>query len=242
MTKNGLSAKVLALLEEHSVRIPEELSASVVGSKLIPWIDVWEPIALKLNISIQQACDFTESAFTELDLTLYAESKITGLWRPFRGVSAHGHNKAKDSLVDLWGCAASNGWDLSKLTEWRCLRVAPEARDAIIDSVERILNATPDCQTHALVNSTTMGSPVESGEGPSLAEIDPADLPTELSAANIAHRAVSNGFGDKEATFKNRLIAYLEASFPDLTAEAVKRISTVANPDKAPGRRKSGVE
>lgn len=72
--------------------------------------------------------------------------------------------------------------------------------------------------------------------------IDPADLPVELQAANIAFRAVFNGYGDASATFKNRLVAYLESHFVDLGAEAVKRIATVANPDKEPGRKRRSAE
>lgn len=67
--------------------------------------------------------------------------------------------------------------------------------------------------------------------------IDPSDLPEELSIANIAYRAVSNGYGDPAATFRNRLIAYLETEC-QLLPEAVQRISTVANPDKSTGRKK----
>lgn len=74
------------------------------------------------------------------------------------------------------------------------------------------------------------------------ADIDPADLPTELDAANIAYRAVMNGRGDKSATFKNRLIDYLEKNFTGLNGEAVQRIATVANPDKGRGRKKINAE
>jgi hypothetical protein len=74
--------------------------------------------------------------------------------------------------------------------------------------------------------------------------IDPADLPEELSAANIAFRAVSNGYGDVNAPFKRRLIDYLEKHYlaKKLLAshEAVERIATVANPDKSPGRKRRG--
>jgi len=73
-------------------------------------------------------------------------------------------------------------------------------------------------------------------------DIDPADLPDELSAANIAFRAVTKGHGDPAATFKNRLIDYLGSNFPSLNSEAVQRIATVANPDKAPGRKKRNAE
>lgn len=67
--------------------------------------------------------------------------------------------------------------------------------------------------------------------------IDPEDLPSELSIANIAFRAITNGNGDKSATFKNRLIAYLEKEYKSLSKEAKQRIATVANSDKTPGRR-----
>lgn len=70
-------------------------------------------------------------------------------------------------------------------------------------------------------------------------DIDPADLPEELQAANIAFRAVSNGFGDSAVTFKNRLINFLEKNYPSFNSEAVARIATVANPDKARGRKKA---
>ena len=69
--------------------------------------------------------------------------------------------------------------------------------------------------------------------------IDPADPSDELSAANIAFRAVTNGHGDPNATFRNRLIGYLETNFNDLSTDAVKRIATVANADKTHGRQKS---
>ena len=72
-------------------------------------------------------------------------------------------------------------------------------------------------------------------------DIDPADLPEELQAANIAFRAVTNGHGDPSATFRNRLIGYLETNFLGLSDDAVKRIATVANPDKKPGRQKSNI-
>lgn len=69
-------------------------------------------------------------------------------------------------------------------------------------------------------------------------DVDPADYPEELQAANIAFRAVTNGFGDQSATFKNRLIGFLEKNYPSLNSEAIARIATVANPDKTRGRRK----
>jgi hypothetical protein len=73
-------------------------------------------------------------------------------------------------------------------------------------------------------------------------EIDPADLPIELDAANLAFRAVMNGYGDPSKTPRNRLIDYIEENFPDFKSEQVQRIATVANPDKTTGRKRSSKE
>lgn len=67
--------------------------------------------------------------------------------------------------------------------------------------------------------------------------VEPEDLPDELSIASIAFRAVSNGYGDTLDTFRNRLGAYLDERHPGLVTEAKKRIVTVANQDKTPGRK-----
>lgn len=71
---------------------------------------------------------------------------------------------------------------------------------------------------------------------------DPQDLPFELQVANIAFRAVSNGYGDQSATFKNRLTAYLQEQYKDLGTEAINRVATVANPDKSRGRKNRSAE
>lgn len=80
---------------------------------------------------------------------------------------------------------------------------------------------------------------VDSEDGSDANDVDPQDFPVELDIANVAFRAVTNGFGDQTATFKNRLICYLETRHSKLSAEAIQRIATVANPVKQPGRKKS---
>ncbi len=72
--------------------------------------------------------------------------------------------------------------------------------------------------------------------------VDPVDLPQELDLANMAFRALLNGHGDQNATPRNRLIGYLKTTYPYLKTEAIERIATVANPDKAPGRKKRAAE
>lgn len=69
-------------------------------------------------------------------------------------------------------------------------------------------------------------------------EFDPSDLPEELFIANIAFRAVKNGYGNTLDTFRNRSIDYLKKTYPNLSSDAMSRISTVANPDKTRGRKK----
>jgi hypothetical protein len=71
-------------------------------------------------------------------------------------------------------------------------------------------------------------------------EIDPSDFPPELDAANMAFRAVTNGYGDQAATARNRLVLYLQSLYPNFNSEQVQRIATVANPDKTTGRKKNG--
>jgi len=68
--------------------------------------------------------------------------------------------------------------------------------------------------------------------------VDPIDFPAELDIGRIAFQAVQNGYGDQTATFRNRLVDFLNAHYSELTDEAVNRIATVANPDKTTGRKK----
>lgn len=65
---------------------------------------------------------------------------------------------------------------------------------------------------------------------------DPSDLPDELDCALMALRAIRNGYGT-ETTPRKRILGWLAARRPDLTDDARGRIATVANPDKATGRK-----
>ena len=73
-------------------------------------------------------------------------------------------------------------------------------------------------------------------------EVDPSDMPLELDIANIAYRAVTNGYGDPMATPRSRLVAYVKEHFVELKPDTVKRIATIANPDKSVGRKNYGKE
>ena len=67
---------------------------------------------------------------------------------------------------------------------------------------------------------------------------EPEELPEELDAANIAFRAVRNGYGEKSATFRNRLIDFLKKNYVNFKNDTVYRVASVANPDKGRGRKK----
>lgn len=73
-------------------------------------------------------------------------------------------------------------------------------------------------------------------------DIDPTDLPVDLDAANMAYRAVSNGYGDTAETDRKRIVNYLREKYPDFAKDRINRIATVANPDKSTGRKKIGKE
>jgi hypothetical protein len=71
------------------------------------------------------------------------------------------------------------------------------------------------------------------------AEFDPSDRSEQLDIANMADRAVCNGYGDPSKRFKRRLLDWLDEFHPELSKEARDRIATIANRDKEPGRTKA---
>ena len=81
------------------------------------------------------------------------------------------------------------------------------------------------------------GLTVQPKTGSVTLEIDPADLPDELSAANIAFRAITNGYGNQSKPPRARLEDFLREMYPALKATAIDRIATIANPDKTTGRK-----
>jgi hypothetical protein len=79
-------------------------------------------------------------------------------------------------------------------------------------------------------------------EGVAGDNFDPADLPDELYMANLAFRAVTNGYGEQSDTFRNRIISYLKLTYPNLKNDPLQRIATVGNPDKSTGRKRRSPE
>jgi hypothetical protein len=85
----------------------------------------------------------------------------------------------------------------------------------------------------------SFGSPPDHGGQSIKGAIDLSNLPVELRAATMAHRALLDGYGDQSATPRTRLIAYLKEHYPAFKQEQKQRIATVANPDKTTGRKKN---
>ena len=122
------------------------------------------------------------------------------------------------------------GWLSSELKQF----FSNSSLDYPEDSIAQILKSKPS--TCNVENpSVRSASQVKSSE---VEKIDPLDLPAELDAANMAFRAVTNGYGDTTTTPKNRLTNYLQKHYPAFKPEQVNRIATVANPDKSTGRKK----
>lgn len=65
------------------------------------------------------------------------------------------------------------------------------------------------------------------------------NYPYELDIAMVVWRAVSNSASDEKGTVKQRIQAWLETHYPDLSDEARKRIAVICNWEKSAGRRKA---
>ena len=198
---------------------------------LVSIVGLWPAVASKLGITIKQAATFVEDKFFLLELVMYTDHEYTGLWRPTEGLEGE-RAITRTYLMDAWNSCESKGWTKESLIEWEFMRITPNEANEIWHEVERIRKATP-------MREAESKRMLSQGEN---SDIDPSDLPEELDAANVAFRAVLNGHGEQAATFKNRLIDYLKTNYPHLKMEAVDRIATVANPDKARGRKKRDIE
>ncbi len=159
-----------------------------------------------------------------------------------------GYNERADLICELFNCRYWNGGDSATIQASRHERL--DAIDFLMARSDanvlaqrlwaRFFNESRDFS--AVDFSVNRAEQILVSKSESDIEIDPCDIPMELDAANLAFRAVSNGHGERSATFKNRLINYLEKNFTDLKPEAVQRIATVANPDKSTGRKKRDKE
>lgn len=229
-----------------------ELAKPMPRSLLVPIISVLAALHTisKGRASIPELSDALIECFDSDTMIIY-RGRGYGLAEAYDGnvyEENSGCNERADLICELFN---SRYWDGGEFATIRASR--DEQLDAIdflmtrSDAVvlaqclwTRFFNETRDFSgVDFSVNKAEqlIGSPNEGD-----AEIDPCDFPMELDAANLAFRAVSNGFGDQSATFKNRLVDYLERNFAELKPETMQRIATVANPDKSTGRKKRDKE
>jgi hypothetical protein len=211
-----------------------KVSNERTGDSLRSLTELWTIVADILEIKIKQAAVIVEEQFCLFDLDLWIENDYTGLWKPCEGNSPTGDLLALQYMMDAWNSAESNKWSPIILQEWEILKLTPKGFQTIKEAAFEI-KSRDNIEEGASLKQVVKNKVVQN-------EIDPSDLPMELDAANVAFRAVFNGYGDKSATFRNRLIDYLEKTFIGLNSEAVQRIATVANPDKVRGRKKAGTE
>lgn len=214
------------------------------GKSLTAIVDLWPLVADALGVTLSQAATFVEDHFFDLGLVLYNKNEYTGLWHPVTGKDDQDFKRVDTYFMNVWISGEDHKWAPEEIAKWHFLRITHSGKQAILSRANRIANGAEDSDDFAIASG--LGGDqmqIKTTNDPSNEdEIDPSDYPIELSAANIAFRAVRNGYGDLTATFKRRLIHFLESSYPDLRAEAVQRIATVANPDKAPGRKKRKAE
>lgn len=109
---------------------------------------------------------------------------------------------------------------------------------ALVD-VQKRLNNIYECDRERVgLDIQRLRSIHAISEGSTTVDTGDLQLPNELQIANAAFRAVQGGYGVATEKFKQRLIVWLEKHRPALSAEAKKRIATVANYDSTPGRTK----
>ena len=205
------------------------------GDSLCSVVDLWEIISNTLNITTKQAAEFVEQKFKAFELVLWVDNKYTGLWKPCEGNNAFGSRKDLSHLMDAWNSGESGNWSPASFQQWKFLKLTHKGFRVIENAAREIKNLETVKEDD--LSSVQILEVVDVNK-----DIDPSDLPGELQAANIAFRAVMNGYGDPSATFRNTLVDYLKNNFVDLNNKTVQRIATVANPDKAPGRKKHNKE
>ena len=208
-----------------------EIALERTGESLCSVIDLWEIVSNILGITTKQAADFVEQKFEAFDLLLWVGDQRTGLWKPCEGNTPSGGRMDLSLLMDAWNSGESGNWLPASFQRWKFLKLSPPGFRAIEKAAEEIKNL-------GTVKEDDF-SPVQISEEVDVKkDIDPSDLPEELQSANIAFRAITNGYGDPLKPPRARLEDYLRENYSAFNATTIDRIATVANPDKTTGRKK----
>lgn len=214
---------------------------------LIPITDVLSIVheISKKRISIPELVDALEECYDGDKMMLY-DGTGPGLPTALDGFGSKedsGYNQRADQICEVFN---SHYWT-SDPDKYSGNRITPY--DTLISRTDAVTVATslwefffPDTacpkDLPTRIATKTADEIVEPGAPPSgELGLSPDDLPEELYLANLAYRAVLNGYGVKEATFRNRVIDYLKTNFANLNKDTVDRIASVANPDKTRGRK-----
>lgn len=255
--------ELLEFLSAKGIHISGESNAAPAGKK--SEVPEWAKLSKAIKqFALHEAADILigidpwdqqwrgdngEREFSRACATL-AQAAEYGDLRP---VSTDDHGNSSFNAQDLRAWAESVGLDWCIPSDTPVKAPAPadsatldrlrqlEAKNAqFVDQVEREAREHFEAENARLVEQVAelQRQLQEATAAAQQAQpVEPEDLPDELSIANIAFRAVTNGYGDELATFRNRLGAYLDKHHPDLGSGVKDRIITVANPDKAPGRK-----
>lgn len=198
----------------------------VLRGDVVTFQDITYQIQEKLDVDIHEAVDIVYEAMLKREDAM-------NYWRlPHEGVPVkldHGEYSRHDFSSSFFN---SRWWD----TQWRAkLQTSSESfgtTDPDMENIEGLAILRSDVPKYfPFLQGAFITQKIA-------IEVDPSDLPAELDAANMAFRAVRNGYGDQSATARNRIVGYLEKHYSEFTPEQVKRIATVANPDKSTGRKK----
>ena len=217
---------------------------------LVPIVSVLEAVhnISEKRASLPELFDALSDCFDAATMIIYSGSGC-GLAEAFDGNAwdGHsGHNKRVDIICELfnqqgWKDEGRNGILASSHERLDAIDFLMAKKDATLLAQRlwmKFFDESRDFQDADFSPNISNNEGVPSEDS----DVDPSDLPPELDAANMAFRAVTNGFGDQSATARNRLVIYLKTHYPDFKDEQVQRIATVANPDKSTGRKKAGKE
>lgn len=211
LSDDGVTAELNADLLKHS-------------DSLVALDDLWFEVAQVLGITLKQASEFVEVHFNKHSLSLYLEEQRTGLWYP---VGEWSVNNEGVYLMETWNVAETLGWDRARWSECRFPRLTR------LDA-NWILRDARDIRGEKLTE-TDDGNETEGQATRERYEDDPR-WPDELSIAVTAWNAARNNAERENKRPGAYIREWLAKNCPELTREARKRIATVANWDKSPGR------
>ncbi|MHA6844257.1 hypothetical protein [Ralstonia syzygii] len=108
----------------------KDLSKAVVGSNLRKAVDVWAEVQEILGVERSRAAAFVERVFNEMDLELYLDDELMGLWFPCKDRDAKQQLMSELSTSDfaLGSHDDAAGWGNWRLLPAECDLILNQAR------------------------------------------------------------------------------------------------------------------